>query len=89
MFLDSRFAKFGPTGLVDDVLCIPGEVVIKGDQLQMVALRESHPYAAEMALCLAKLQEFWDRLIFGRNFGVPYFGIARISPKTWVSVNQD
>jgi len=35
------------------------------------------------------LQEFWDRLIFGRNFGVPYFGIARISPKTWVSVNQD
>ena len=55
MFLDSRFDKFGPTGLVNDVLCVPGEVVIKGDQLQMVALRESHPYAAEMALCLAKL----------------------------------
>jgi hypothetical protein len=43
MFPDSRFDKFGPTGLVNDVWCIPGEVVIKGDQLQMVALRESHP----------------------------------------------
>jgi hypothetical protein len=57
MFRDSRFDMFGPIGLVSDVLCIPGEVVIKGAQLQMVALRESHPYAAEMALCLAKLLE--------------------------------
>ncbi len=61
MFSDSRFDKFGPTGLVNDVLCIPGEVVIKGDQLQMVALRESHPYAAEVALGLAKLL---------KNFGI-------------------
>ncbi len=55
MFRDSCFDKFGPTGLVQDVLCMPGEVVLKGDQLQMVALRESHPYASEMAVCLTKL----------------------------------
>jgi len=55
MFLDSSFDKFGPIGLINDVFCVPGEIVIKGDQLHMVALRESHPYAAEMALCLAKL----------------------------------
>jgi hypothetical protein len=57
MFTDSRFANFGPTALVNDVLCLPGEIVIKGDQLQMVALRESHPYALEMTTCLVKLLE--------------------------------
>jgi hypothetical protein len=60
MFLDSRFANFGPAGLVNDVLCIPGEVIIKGGQLQMVALRESHPYAIEMTVCLAKLLENFE-----------------------------
>lgn len=59
MFADSRFANFGPIGLINDVLSIPGEVIIKGGQLHMVALRESHPYAAEMTVCLAKvLQHF-------------------------------
>lgn len=57
MFADSRFANFGPVALVNDVLCMPGEVVMKGGQLQMVALRESHPYALEMTTCLAKLLE--------------------------------
>jgi hypothetical protein len=57
MFTDSRFANFGPYALVNDVLCMPGEIIIKGGQLQMVALRESHPYAVEMAACLAKLLE--------------------------------
>ncbi len=57
MFTGTRFANFGPLGLVNDLLCIPGEVIIKGDQLQMVALRQSHPYATEMALCLAQLLE--------------------------------
>lgn len=57
MFTESRFATYGPLALVNDVLCIPGEVVLKGAQLQMVALRESHPYALEMTSCLAKLLE--------------------------------
>lgn len=57
MFTDSRFANFGPYALVNDVRCVPGEIIIKGGQLQMVALRESHPYAIAMAPCLAKLLE--------------------------------
>lgn len=55
MFTESRFASYGPLGLVNDVLCIPGEVVLKGGRLHMVALRETHPYAAEMVVCLTKL----------------------------------
>jgi len=61
MFTGTRFANFGPLGLVNDVLCLPGEVLIKGGQLQMVALRESHPYATDMVVCLAQLLE---------NFGI-------------------
>jgi hypothetical protein len=57
MFSGSRFADFGPAALVNDVFCVPGEVVIRGGQLQMVALRESHPYASELTVCLAKLLE--------------------------------
>jgi Transposase DDE domain group 1 len=55
MFAGSRFASYGPVALVNDVFCVPGELILKGDKLQMVALRESHPYAADLALCLAKL----------------------------------
>lgn len=59
MFADSRFATSGPFALVHDVFCVPGEVLLKGDRLQMVALRESHPYAQELALCLAKLLTYF------------------------------
>jgi hypothetical protein len=55
MFVGSRFAGYGPVALVNDVFCVPGELILKGDKLQMVALRESHPYAQDLALCLAKL----------------------------------
>ena len=55
MFTQSRFATCGALSLVNDVLCLPGEVVLKGGRLHMVALRESHPYAAEMSVCLTKL----------------------------------
>jgi hypothetical protein len=57
MFTGTRFADFGPSAVVNDVLCVPGEVVIKGGQLHMVTLRESHPYALEMTTSLAKLLE--------------------------------
>jgi hypothetical protein len=59
MFMDSRFAACGPLALVNDVFCLPGAIGLKGGQLQMVALRESHPYAAEMAVCLTKLLAFF------------------------------
>ena len=55
MFNQSRFANIGPFALVNDVLCVPGEIVFKGDKLHMVALRESHPYAVDLAVCLGKL----------------------------------
>lgn len=55
MFSDSRFRAVGPHALVNDVLCIPGQVIFKGHQLHMVALRETHPYAAEMVVCLTQL----------------------------------
>lgn len=61
MFSGSRFADFGPQALVNDVWCIPGDVVIRDDHLYMVALRETHPYALEMVPCLTKLLE---------NFGI-------------------
>ncbi len=55
MFAESRFATYGPLALVNDIWCMPGEVVLKGGKLQMVALHETHPYAAEMVVCLTKL----------------------------------
>ena len=57
MFANSRFAQFGPVALVNDVLSMPGEIVIKGDRLQMVSLWDTHPYAADMQKCLVKLLE--------------------------------
>lgn len=55
MFAESRFAKVGPVTLVNDVLCMPGEIMLKGGKLHMVALWETHPYAPEMQVCLPKL----------------------------------
>lgn len=57
MLGESRFRLCGPYALVNDLLCIPGRVRFKGDKLQMVALRETHPYAAEMRACLVQLLE--------------------------------
>ncbi len=57
MFTDSGFANVGPVTLVNDVLCMPGEIVMKGGKLHMVSLWESHPYALEMQACLLKLLE--------------------------------
>jgi hypothetical protein len=59
MFADSRFATCGPLALVNDVFCVPDELILKGDKLHMVVLRESHPYAQELALCLAKLLAYF------------------------------
>jgi hypothetical protein len=59
MFTDSRFANFGPVALVNDVLCMPGEIVIKGGKLQMVSLWDTHPYAPEMRTCVLKLLDYF------------------------------
>ncbi len=55
MLADSRFKNVGPVTLVNDVLCMPGEFVLKGGKLRMVALWETHPCAPEMQVSLPKL----------------------------------
>lgn len=59
MFSESRFSALGPHALVNDVLCVPGQVFFKGEQLDMVALRETHPYATELVICLTKLLTYF------------------------------
>ena len=61
MFANSRFANFGPVALVNDVLCMPGEIVIKGGKLQMVSLWDTHPYAPEMQTCVLKLLDYFAK----------------------------
>lgn len=55
MFTDSRFEKYGYLRLIQDVLSIPGFVEFKGSKLEKVALQRTHPFAAEMQSCLARL----------------------------------
>ena len=52
---ESTFAGFGPQRIVRDLLTIPGEATITGDTLLELHLSETHPYAAEMVRCLARL----------------------------------
>ena len=69
-------------GLVNDVLCIPGEVVLKGGRLHMVALRETHPYAAEMVVCLTKLlAHFGNPSLAGEIPGIPKYKRREFRPK--------
>ena len=60
MLADSAFAAFGPKRLVSDLLNIPGQLVFEDMQLTKVALWETHPYAAEMRLCLQNLLKTFD-----------------------------
>jgi hypothetical protein len=60
----SAFEGFGPKRIVKDLFWIPGQLTFKGDRLQKVALRENHPYATEMQLCLRKLLKTFDLLDF-------------------------
>lgn len=54
----STFETFGTLRIVQDLLSIPGRVEFggrHGDRLVKVALQRSHPFAAEMQLCLRDL----------------------------------
>lgn len=56
MFADSPFASFGMLRLVQDVFNIPGHLTFDPrGRLQKVDLLRSHPFAAEMMLCLERL----------------------------------
>ena len=56
----SPFAGFGPKRIVQDLMCIPGRLTFKGAKLQKVALLKSHPYAADMQICLQKMLKTFD-----------------------------
>lgn len=60
MLVGSAFESFGPKRLVNDLLTIPGQIVFENGRLQQVALWKTHPYAAEMKLCLHRLLDTFD-----------------------------
>lgn len=62
MLAGTAFAKFGPKRIVNELLTIPGQVVIEGGRLTKVTLWQSHPYASEMRLCLENLLKTFDLL---------------------------
>jgi len=54
---DGPFGHFGPKRMVRDLLTIPAEADIAGDELIELRLKASHPYAAAMA---EALQQLWQ-----------------------------
>lgn len=52
---DSRFADFGPKRIIRDLFTIPGQAVVNGTELIELRLQATHPYAADMTSCLARL----------------------------------
>jgi len=52
---NTPLANFGPYRLIQDVFTIPGEVVIRDEQLIELRLLETHPYADIMAQSLPRL----------------------------------
>jgi len=57
MFPDGLLAAFGTTRLIEDVLAIPGHLILDGGSLVEVQLNERHPYAAQTATGLERLLE--------------------------------
>jgi hypothetical protein len=56
----TSFADFGTERIVDELLCIPGQVEFMEGKLHKVALLKSHPYADEMRLILQNLLHFFE-----------------------------
>ena len=56
---DGPFDSFGTKRMVDELMCIPGQITIKGNRLQKVALLDKHPFAENMRLALLKLLDFF------------------------------
>jgi hypothetical protein len=49
------FDGFGPKRIIRDLFTIPAEAVVVTEQLVELRLKQSHPYAEDMARCLTKL----------------------------------
>ncbi|MCP4935334.1 MAG: hypothetical protein GY927_14320 [bacterium] len=56
---ETPFRGFGTARIVDELLTIPGQVVIKEGKLHKVALLKSHPYAESMRSILQNLLDFF------------------------------
>jgi hypothetical protein len=59
MFPDGPLAHFGATRLIEDVLAIPGRLIFNQDQLVEAQLNELHPHAAQVALGLERLLDYF------------------------------
>jgi Transposase DDE domain group 1 len=55
MFQDSPFADAGIYRIVKELLPIPGKVVVAAGQLVKLRLKQSHPLAKPMLVCLTRL----------------------------------
>lgn len=53
------FDNFGTKRMVEELMCIPGQITIKGNQLHKVALLDQHPFAENMRFALLKLLDFF------------------------------
>ena len=60
IFVDTRFADFGPKRLIRDVLSIPGKATFNEGGLVAVQLSADHPYADDLVACLARLPTPWS-----------------------------
>ena len=55
---NSPFAEWGLKRIVRDLLQMPGLLVFEGAQLKSIQLLATHPYAADLLICLEK---YWAR----------------------------
>jgi hypothetical protein len=51
----TQFAAFGPKRIVRDLFSIPAQATVVNHRLLELHLKQSHPYAKEMATCLSQL----------------------------------
>lgn len=57
LLMGTRFAGYGPKRIIQQLLCIPGELVFEDETLVEVRLKQSHALAEPMLDILARL---WD-----------------------------
>jgi hypothetical protein len=60
LFPSGNLAGYGPLRLIEDVLCMPGHLILDGGRLAEVHLNELHPHAAVTAAGLERLFDYFD-----------------------------
>ena len=59
MFPAGPLAHFGTTRLIEDALAIPGRLIFSQGRLVEVQLNELHPHAAQVAVGLERLLDYF------------------------------